>query len=154
MILENVNPAFERCLRNIADLLSRPILAKAFSTGVFAVSLEQGSGRALMCDLRLEAGRKAAKRLVVTPQESVLRALVQSASEPDSPHLTDLEEYDGNGQCSCEDFQKRKQPFLERLDARVPAPLFAYECVHIAAHKEWLYRETLCAVKTQLGRVA
>lgn len=153
LVLENVKPCFARYLQSVAEFLGQDLLGKSFATGHFAIAFDPRSGGGRLCDLRLEVARKAARRLVVTPQETILRALVESASGGD-PHLTDLEEYGGRGQCSCEDFQKRKQVFLERLQApgdrwRVEPPLFAYECAHISAHKEWLYRETLRAVVAQ-----
>jgi|SRR6267154_3854988 len=53
------------------------------------------------------------KRPVRYPGERS-RWLVPSTSQPAVPNFVDMDEYDGVGFCSCEDFQFRKQPILER----------------------------------------
>jgi hypothetical protein len=53
-------------------------------------------------------------RLVLPIVGEPLRFHVVSRSQAGLRHLVDLEEFGGNGQCSCEDFQFRHQPLLER----------------------------------------
>jgi len=61
-----------------------------------------------------EPGPVAALKRPVRFHEEKNRWLVPSQSNPtDPPYLVDMDEYDGVGQCSCEDFRYRKQPFLE-----------------------------------------
>lgn len=58
------------------------------------------------------------------------RWLVQSNSQPGVPVFVDMDEYDGNGWCACEDFQFRKQP---QLEASVRASDGTLQCRHIKA---------------------
>ena len=67
-----------------------------------------------------------------------LRFHVRSRSEP-FPHLVDLGEYCGNGQCSCIDFEMRRKPLLER--GAYPADWL--ECWHIRQAKRALVRLTI-----------
>lgn len=62
------------------------------------------------------------------------RFLVRSASRRDEVHLVDLEENDGRGECSCEDWLFRQGDFYLW---KTP-----YECRHIKAAKAYFHNYT------------
>lgn len=67
--------------------------------------------------------------LRVRSYDSPLRFLVESESEQAKPHLVDLENYAGNGECSCKHFVCRLAPELKM--GRAPGN--ATRCKHIQA---------------------
>lgn len=60
------------------------------------------------------------------------RFLVRSASRKDEVHLVDLEENDGRGECSCEDWQFRQGDYYLWKKP--------YECRHMKAAKGYVER--------------
>jgi hypothetical protein len=82
-----------------------------------------------------------------------LRAYVRSRSRPaEIWHLTDLEEYDLNGFCSCETFAFRMQPALERGERGEHL-----QCWHIRAARRYVLDTLLAqiaAARRRAGRAA
>ena len=68
----------------------------------------------------------------VEPYDCESRFLVRSASRRDEIHLVDLEENDGRGECSCEDWHFRQGDY--HLWQK------PYECRHIKAAKAYIER--------------
>lgn len=68
----------------------------------------------------------------VEPYDCDTRFLVRSASRRDEVHLVDLEESEGRGECSCEDWQFRQGDFYLWKKP--------YECKHIKAAKHYLLK--------------
>lgn len=84
---------------------------------------------------------RAQKTVRVTPiQGEALRYHVQSWSDPQHPHLVDLSEHGGNGECSCKDFATRRWPAI-----RDGATLFTDEtsCRHIKAARWYWMKHSL-----------
>lgn len=73
--------------------------------------------------------------MTIHPHDNVLRFRFTSDSRPDVAHVVDLGEFEGFGECSCEDFQFRILPRLIR-DATDTAGL--KRCKHITAAREHL----------------
>lgn len=74
--------------------------------------------------------------MIVKPIEGELwRFHVQSRREPDRFYLVDLTDYDGNGQCACENFQIRLRPDIENANV---TPL---RCHHIDAARKHFMEE-------------
>lgn len=74
------------------------------------------------------------RKVTEIPNEA-LRYYVESSSQPEFPYLVDLSENEGNGACTCADFQARRWPAI-----RDGHDLFTREtsCVHImAARRHW-----------------
>lgn len=67
------------------------------------------------------------------------RFLVPSFTDRKKFHLIDLELWDGNGECMCENFQFRIRPQL----ARGEAPGNWSQCSHIRALATFLMREVV-----------
>ncbi len=63
------------------------------------------------------------------------RCFVHSRTEAGVKHLVDLEEYGGNGACSCANFRFRCQPALERGAERSRR----LQCAHIREAKIAFY---------------
>ena len=63
------------------------------------------------------------------------RCFVHSRTEAGVKHLVDLEEFGGNGQCSCANFRFRCQPHLERGAPRSQR----LQCWHIRQAKVAFY---------------
>jgi hypothetical protein len=76
-----------------------------------------------------------------------MRFWIRSRTSPD-PHLVDLQEYNLNGFCSCQDFEFRRQPKLP-ADADNPD---ATRCRHIRAVREWLLNRVLFDVAVMTGQ--
>lgn len=55
----------------------------------------------------------------VEPHDNALRWRVRSRRKGVDPQFVDLGAYDGNGRCSCRDFQVRMEPLLRA--GRLPA---------------------------------
>lgn len=56
---------------------------------------------------------------------------VSSRTDPEHPHLVDLESYGWNGQCSCEHFRFRCEPHLVRGEM-----VGELRCLHIRAVRD------------------
>ena len=75
--------------------------------------------------------------MIVTPIEGeTFRFHVQSLTRPDIKHLVDFEGYNGIGRCSCENFQYRLAPELDRFSrSKMPDPASdeadEYRCAHL-----------------------
>lgn len=81
--------------------------------------------------------------LTVEPYEPPFRYWVRSGSKRDVKHLVDLEEFGGNGQCSCEQFRFRLQPRLAEETAR---------CKHILAARERFTDDCIDAMSRTVGK--
>ena len=63
-----------------------------------------------------------------------------ASSRPEiEPHRVDLQRYNGNGSCDCENFQYKKRPLLEKR--AMPAEIL--ECKHIKRAKRYLLWKVL-----------
>lgn len=77
---------------------------------------------------------EAKLEMVAMIEGEPLRFNVRSASRPDIVHLVDLIEYNGNGACSCEEFEFRLAPRLKEGSQ----PNAVWECRHIRRAKRRL----------------
>ncbi len=50
----------------------------------------------------------------VQPHDNSMRWFVRSRRRQVDPHLVDLSAYDGNGRCTCKDYQTRMEPVLKQ----------------------------------------
>lgn len=71
------------------------------------------------------------KHLHVNPHDSALSFRVASKSRPEIEHLVDLAGLNGNGECSCENFEFRLKPEIEKTGK-------IKRCVHIEAARSAL----------------
>lgn len=72
--------------------------------------------------------------------DHILRFRFTSDSRPDISHVVDLGEYNGFGECSCEDFQYRLAPALTR--GEIPAT----RCKHLIAAREYLVNQVISRI--------
>lgn len=72
------------------------------------------------------------------------RLYVQSSSRRGIKFLVDLDEFDFNGMCSCEDFSLRR--VVEVRDGKKS------ECKHIRIAKDWWAEMMMRRIKQQLQR--
>lgn len=68
--------------------------------------------------------------------------LVESRTEGVLPHRVDLQRYNANGFCDCDNFKYKMNPAL--ADGAMPQP--ALECWHIKQAKRYLLFKVLNAV--------
>ena len=66
----------------------------------------------------------------IEPYDCPTRLLVRSESRPDEVHLVDLEENEGRGECSCEDWHFRQGEYYLWNKP--------FECKHIKMAKKYL----------------
>jgi hypothetical protein len=71
---------------------------------------------------------------IVRRYDSNLRYFVRSRSRPEVEHLVELDKWDGNGACMCENFRFDR---LRRLKAGA-TPCEHTRCWHIERAREWL----------------
>ncbi len=83
---------------------------------------------------------KSTGTILVKPIEGEeLRFYAESWSDPKNPHLCDLSFFEGNGRCSCKDFDTRRGVAI-----RAGKPMFsrATSCRHlIAVRVYWMQDE-------------
>lgn len=78
--------------------------------------------------------------MTLHPHDHVLRFRFTSDSRKDIAHVVDLGEFDGFGECSCEDYTFRILPQLVR--GEIPAT----KCKHILAAREHLTNELISRI--------
>ena len=74
---------------------------------------------------------------------------VTSMSQPEFPHLVDLEPFGWNGQCSCEHFRFRLQPGLSKGEIK---PGRAGRCRHLRLARETMLMDLLVKLKRVVER--
>jgi hypothetical protein len=82
------------------------------------------------------------------------RFYVRSRTPGEPPHLVDLAEYDGNGECACKHFEVRFKPDLERGINRdwlrcyhiLRARGFVLNAIIAASKQDAFFGEALCRV--------
>jgi hypothetical protein len=84
----------------------------------------------------------------VQRQDNILRYLVDSRTRVGVQHVVELDHYDGNGGCTCEDFSFRLEPMLKKgavvpPDAKDPDAL---RCEHIKAARRKLVDDIIAQV--------
>jgi len=88
----------------------------------------------------------------IFPYDHVLRFRFESETRPDIAHVVDLGEYDGFGECSCEDFCYRVRPaLLKNRSALTERAGIVDEgslkrCKHITAAREYLVNQVIARV--------
>jgi len=80
------------------------------------------------------------------------RFYVDSRSNPNAPHLVDLESYRWGGQCDCENFKFRKEPDLSKLPPSA-VPDDSYRCSHIKAARSYFLDEILPKLAASIRRI-
>jgi hypothetical protein len=96
------------------------------------------SGRATISPIETAGG------VTIEPIEGEpTRYYVGSRRANVAPYLVDVTEYKKNGQCTCEDFQFRKKPHLDR--GAKPSP--ELRCYHIKCVRAWLLNRLLTALE-------
>ena len=74
-----------------------------------------------------------------------LRYLVKASSLEGSVYLVDLGDFDGNGSCTCRDFEIRRKKRLKEGAKRGPAT----QCKHIATARKTFCDDMIAAVKEE-----
>lgn len=83
-------------------------------------------------------------RLNILPLEGELfRALVDSqrAEKGEPPYLCDMESFDFNGECPCENFQREQKPLVEAQLKQPISKRIPFRCVHLIDFAEYFLRE-------------
>jgi hypothetical protein len=75
--------------------------------------------------------------MTIHDHDHILRYRFDSDGRPDIAHVVDLGEFDGFGECSCEDYQYRILPVLRRRQMGI-AEEMPKRCKHISAAREHL----------------
>jgi len=70
--------------------------------------------------------------MIIEQYDHILRFRFTSQNRPEISHIVDLGEFDGFGECSCEDFQYRIAPALTKGERP------AARCKHLIAAREHL----------------
>ena len=78
--------------------------------------------------------------MTLHPHDHVLRFRFTSDTRADIAHVVDLGEFNGFGECSCEDFTFRLLPALVR--GETPAT----RCKHILAAREHLLNQVISRI--------
>jgi len=78
--------------------------------------------------------------MTIHPHDHILRFRFTSDSRADVAHVVDLGEFQGFGECSCEDFTFRLLPALTRGEKP------AFRCKHILAAREHLTDQLISRV--------
>lgn len=80
--------------------------------------------------------------MTIHPHDNILRFRFTSDTRADIAHVVDLSEFDGFGECSCEDFQYRILPILVRNEPKEGVK----RCKHIIAAREHLADQVIARV--------
>lgn len=80
--------------------------------------------------------------MTMHPHDHVLRYRFESEARPDIAHIVDLGEFNGFGECSCEDFQYRVLPVLVRQSTGETPK----RCKHLLAAREDLLNKLISRI--------
>jgi hypothetical protein len=90
--------------------------------------------------------------MTIHPHDHVLRFRFTSDTREDIVHVVDLGEFDGFGECSCEDFgfrllpvlKRNRNPFTHSSDISDEAGL--KRCKHILAARDYLASQVIARI--------
>lgn len=83
----------------------------------------------------------------------VRQAFVQSQRPNIAPYLVDLDTFDGNGECPCDEFQMRDRKRVMAQMKLLREQRTFFWCEHLKAFRFWLFEKTLAHDREITGAV-